>query len=223
MVCMGSKRLHSKPPFPQLLLTMKTKLHWLPAFLALASLAAFSAPLRAGDAPQYKLLKEIPVGGDGGWDMLSVDEGARRLYASHGTVVVVIDIDKDAVAGQIEDTQGVHGFAIAPELQLGFSSNGRENKVSIVDLKTLKTTSKVDTGENPDEIIYEPGNQEVYAFNGRGHSATIIDAKAGKVTATIDLPGKPEFAAADPGRAASIATWRTRAKSSPSTPRHTRS
>ncbi|HWB57951.1 MAG TPA: hypothetical protein VG733_00600 [Chthoniobacteraceae bacterium] len=173
---------------------MKTKL--LPALLVLASL---SVPfVHAADAPQYKFLKEIKVGGDGGWDMLAADEAARRLYVSHGNVVVVIDTDKDEVAGQIEDTQGVHGFAIAPELGLGFSSNGRENKVSIVDLKTLKTNSKVDTGENPDEIIYEPGNKEVYAFNGRGQSATVIDAKSGKVTTTIALPGKPEFAVADP-------------------------
>ncbi len=176
---------------------MKTKLHRLPALIAFASLAIISAPARGADAPQYKLLKEIAVGGDGGWDMLSADAAARRLYVSHGTVVVVIDTDKDEVVGQIEDTPGVHGFAIAPELGLGFSSNGKENKVSIVDLKTLKTTSKVDTGENPDSIIYEPGNQEVYTFNGRGNSATVIDAKTGKVVTTITLPGKPEFAVAD--------------------------
>lgn len=178
---------------------MKTNPHTA-IFLACASalaLVLFPQSCRAADAPQYKLVKEIPVGGDGGWDILSVDETARRLYVSHASVVVVIDLDKDAVAGQIEDTPGVHGFAVAPDLQLGFSSNGKENKVSIVDLKTLKTTSKVDTGENPDEIIYEPGNHEVYAFNGRGNSATVIDAKTGKVTTTIALPGKPEFAVAD--------------------------
>ena len=168
------------------------------SLLPLALAGVTFALLHASDTPQYKLLKEIKVGGDGGWDMLTVDESARRLYVSHGTVVVVIDIDKDEVAGQIEDTPGVHGFAIAPEFGLGFSSNGKENKVSIVDLKTLKTNSKVDTGESPDEIIYEPGNKEVYAFNGRGKSATVIDAKSGKVTATIDLGGKPEFAVADP-------------------------
>lgn len=176
---------------------MKTKLQGLPAALAFSLALFVIVPVCRADGP-YHLLKEIAVGGDGGWDYLAIDEGARRLYVSHGTVVVVIDIDKDAVVGQIEDTPGVHGFAIAPELGLGFSSNGKENKVSIVDLKTLKTTSKVDTGENPDAIVYESGNLEVYAFNGRSNSATVIDAKTGKVTATIDLPGKPEFAAADP-------------------------
>ena len=150
-----------------------------------------------GAADLYKLLKEIPVGGEGGWDYLTVDESARRLYVSHGTKVEVIDIDKEAVVGQIADTAGVHGIAVAPRLGLGFTSNGRENKASIFDLSTLKTTSKVDTGENPDAILYEEGQEEVYTFNGRGRSATVFKAKAGKVVATIPLSSKPEFSVAD--------------------------
>ncbi|HWX18775.1 MAG TPA: cytochrome D1 domain-containing protein [Candidatus Binatia bacterium] len=146
----------------------------------------------------YHLLKEIPVGGEGSWDYLSVDTEGKRLYVSHGTKVVVIDLEKDAVAGEIDDTPGVHGVAIAAKLGRGFVSNGRENKVSIVELKTLKTLSKVDTGGNPDAILFEPGLEEVYAFNGRSASATVIEAKSGKVVTTIDLAGKPEFAAADP-------------------------
>ena len=92
----------------------------------------------------------------------------------------------------------MHGFALAPELGLGFASNGRENKAAIVDLKTLKTIAKADTGENPDCILYVPGHQEVYTFNGRGQSATVFEAKTGKVIATIPLGGKPEFAVYDP-------------------------
>ena len=145
----------------------------------------------------YHLLKEIPVGGDGGWDYLSVDSAAQRLYVSHGTKVVVIDLAKDAVAGEITNTPGVHGLAPCPDLGLGVTSNGRENKASIVDLKTLQTLSKVETGANPDGMLYEPGQKEVYLFNGRGESATVIDPKAAKVVATIPLGGKPEFAAAD--------------------------
>src|ERR1035437_3373797 len=98
----------------------------------------------------YHFLKDIPVGGAGGWDYLSVDSKAQRLYVSHATKVVVIDLSKDQVVGEIPNTPGVHGLAVAPELGRGFSSNGRENKVGIVDLKTLETLSKVDTGENPD-------------------------------------------------------------------------
>lgn len=169
-------------------------------FLGLAALGLLSTlavPSR-GAENQYKLLKEIPVGGEGGWDYLAVDQYARRLYVSHTTKVVVIDIDKDTVAGEIADTPGVHGIAIAPKLGLGFTSNGRENKASVFDLKTLKTNSKVDTGDNPDAILFEPGQQEVYTFNGRGNSATVFEAKTGKVVATISLSGKPEYAVAYP-------------------------
>jgi DNA-binding beta-propeller fold protein YncE len=169
-------------------------------FLGLAALGLLSTlavPSRGADN-QYKLLKEIPVGGEGGWDYLAVDQYARRLYVSHTTKVVVIDIDKDAVAGEIADTPGVHGIAIAPKLGLGFTSNGRENKASVFDLKTLKTNSKVDTGDNPDAILFEPGQQEVYTFNGRGNSATVFEAMTGKVVATISLSGKPEYAVAYP-------------------------
>ncbi len=148
-------------------------------------------------ADLYYFLKEIHVGGEGGWDYLTVDGAGRRLYASHNTKVIVIDVDKDELAGQITGTPGVHGFAIAPTLHRGFSSNGRENNVSVVDLQTLKTIQKVATGANPDAILFESGRQEVYAFNGRGQSATVIDAASGMVTATVPLSGKPEFAAAD--------------------------
>lgn len=161
------------------------------------SLSVGPALLHGADA-SYRLLKEIPVGGAGGWDYLSVDSAARRLYVSHGTEVAVIDLDKDAVVGTISNTPGVHGLAPAPDLGRGFVSCGRENKAAIVDLKTLQTLSKVDTGQNPDGMLYEPGQQEAYMFNGRGQSATVIDAKSGKVVATVPLGGKPEFATADP-------------------------
>ena len=151
----------------------------------------------SGDLP-YRFVKEIQVGGEGGWDYLSVDASARRLYVSHATAVVAIDIDKDVVVGTITNTPGVHGFALAPELQRGFASNGREATVSVVDLKSLQTLAKVPTGENPDAILYEPGRHEVYSFNGKGQSATVFDATTTQVVATIALPGKPEFAAADP-------------------------
>jgi len=151
-----------------------------------------------GAQGSYHFLKEIPISGEGGWDYLSVDASARRLYMSHGAEVVVVDIDADSVVGRITNTPGVHGLAPAPELGRGFVSDGREGKAAIVDLKTLQILSKVDTGQNPDGMVYEPGRQEAYMFNGRGRSATVIDAKSGKVVATIALDGKPEFPAADP-------------------------
>src|SRR5215471_10215063 len=165
---------------------------------AMVLTSAVAAPYNSGTDGPYQFIREIEIGGEGGWDYLSIDPGARRLYVTHATKVVVIDIDKNAVAGEIADTPGVHGFAIASKLGRGFSSNGQESKASIVDLKTLQTISKVDTGANPDAILYEPGQEEVYTFNGRGKSATVFEAKTGKVVGTIPLPGKPEFAVADP-------------------------
>src|SRR5438093_12295331 len=143
----------------------------------------------------YKFLNEIPIGGEGGWDILTIDSAASRLYLSHATKVVVVDLITDTVAGVIADTPGVHGFVAVPEVQRGFSSNGKESKSSVVDLTTLKTISKIDTGKNPDAIAYEPRHHEVYVFNHTGNSATVIDARESNVVATIPLPGNPEFPA----------------------------
>jgi len=145
----------------------------------------------------YKFSNEIPITGEGGWDILTIDAAARRLYLSHATKVVVVDLEKNAVVGEIEDTPGVHGFLAVPEAGRGFSSNGKENKASVVDLKTLHTVSKIDTGESPDAIVYDAKHGEVYVFNHRGNSATVIDTKTSKVISTIPLGGSPEFGAAD--------------------------
>ncbi|HXF10618.1 MAG TPA: hypothetical protein VN625_07515 [Desulfuromonadaceae bacterium] len=147
------------------------------------------------DGP-YHFIKEIPIGGDGGWDYLTVDSAAKRLYVSHATKVVVVDLAGDTVIGEITNTPGVHGIAV--EANRGFVSNGRGNNVSVVDLKTFQTLSQVDTEKNPDAILFEPSQKEVYAFNGRSHSATVINPDTGKAVATIPLDGKPEFACADP-------------------------
>jgi DNA-binding beta-propeller fold protein YncE len=174
---------------------MKTPLKFLSlAAVGMLGLAALPA---VGAEVSYKLIKEIPIGGDGGWDYLAVDQFARRLYVTHNTKIEVIDIDKNTLVGEITNTPGVHGFAIAPKLDRGFSSNGRENKAGIVGLKTLQTLSKVPTGANPDAILYYEPQQEVYAFNGRGNSVTVFKAETGEVVATIPLPGKPEYATAD--------------------------
>jgi DNA-binding beta-propeller fold protein YncE len=165
------------------------------AFAVLVSGLALT-PIAHAAGP-YHLLTEIKVGGEGGWDYLSIDPGARRLYVSHATKVVVIDIDHNAVVGEIADTPGVHGVALAPDLERGLTSNGGENKAGIVDLKTLQTLSKVDTDKGPDGMLYDPGQQEFYTFNGRGQSATVISAKSSTVVATIPLGGRPEFAAVD--------------------------
>jgi len=145
----------------------------------------------------YHIVGEIKVGGEGGWDYLTVDSAARRLYVSHATHVVVIDLDANKVVGDIPNTPGVHGIAVAPELNRGFISNGRGNNVTIFDLKTLQSVGTAATGENPDSIRYDAVSGRVFTFNGRSNNSTAIDAKSGAVVGTIALGGKPEFAIAD--------------------------
>jgi YVTN family beta-propeller protein len=161
------------------------------------ALVAIGTTVSGLAAEPYQFLREIPIGGEGGWDYLSVDAVNHRLYVSHATKVVVIDTRTDAIVGEIADTPGVHGVAVAPQLGRAFVSNGREDKVSIVDLATLKTLERVPTEKNPDAILFVPGTDEVYAFNGRSQSVTVIAAVSGKVVATVPLGGKPEFAQAD--------------------------
>ena len=141
-----------------------------------------------GQEGPYRAGPVIQIGGEGGWDYLSVDPAAHRLYVSHATHVVVVDTQTNKVVGDIPDTPGVHGFIAVPEIGKGFSSNGRGNNVSVVDLKTLKLIQKIETGENPDTIVYEAAKKEVYTMNGRGKSASVIDTATGKVVATIPLP-----------------------------------
>jgi DNA-binding beta-propeller fold protein YncE len=166
---------------------------WLSASLVL--IAAAAAIAAAG--PGYKVTKTYKIGGEGGWDYLTADASARRLYISRATHVIVLDLDSGKNVGDIKDTPGVHGIALAPELGRGFTSNGREGTVSIFDLKTLATGNKVKVGDNPDAILYDPATKRIFTFNGRSQDATAVDAEKGTVLGTIKLDGKPEFAASD--------------------------
>ncbi|HTG83135.1 MAG TPA: hypothetical protein VL949_14410 [Geobacteraceae bacterium] len=145
----------------------------------------------------YHIIKRLKLGGDTGWDYLTVDGTARRLYVSRSTHVTVIDLTTDTILGDIPGTQGVHGIALAPELNRGFTSNGKSDTSTIFDLKTLKVVGEVKTGHNPDAIVYDPASRRVFTFNGRSHDATVFEAATGKVVQTIPLGGKPEFATAD--------------------------
>src|SRR5436309_12969982 len=156
-------------------------------------LAVSAAPGASG----YKVIKTVPISGEGGWDYVYVDSDARRVYVSHATQVVVLDADSYEVVGNIPDTQGVHGIAIASDLGRGFTSNGRSNDVTIFDLKTLKAIGTVKTDANPDAIVYDPVSKRVFTFNGRGKNTTAINAANGTVAGTLPLGGKPEFAAVD--------------------------
>ena len=162
---------------------------------AIVSLASAAA---AQTAAGYHVVKKIPVGGEGGWDYALVDPVARRLYVSHASKAVVIDIEKDVVIGEITPAAGIHGIALAPELGRGFTSNGRDTSVTIFDIKDLKTIGTVKvTGANPDAIWYDDFSKRVFTFNGIGKNATAIDAATGNVVGTIPLGEKPEFAQND--------------------------
>lgn len=145
----------------------------------------------------YHLSKNINVGGEGGWDYLTVDSKAHRLYVSHSSKAVVIDIDKEKVIGEIPNTNGIHGIAIATDLGRGFTSNGKDSTVTIFDLQTLKTLGTVKTGINPDAIIYDEQSHYIFTFNGGSNNCTVIDGAKAEVVGTIALGGKPEFAAVD--------------------------
>jgi DNA-binding beta-propeller fold protein YncE len=162
------------------------------------SLAAKAqAPAPAPGPSGYHLLKTIKLGGEGFWDYLAFDSPTRRLFISRGTKVVVLDVDSEKVVGEIPNTTGVHGIALAPDLGDGYTSNGGAGTISIFDMKTLQVIGRAQAEKNPDAIVYDPASKRVFAMNGLSGSATAIDAKSGMVAGTIPLDGKPEFAVAD--------------------------
>jgi DNA-binding beta-propeller fold protein YncE len=146
----------------------------------------------------YKIVNKIHVEGEGGWDYISVDEANSRVFVSHSTVAQAVDTKTGKLAGTIPDTKGIHGIAIATDLNKGFTSNGRDSSVTVFNLKTLGVITKVKvTGRNPDAILYDPFSKKVFTFNGGSSNSTVIDAQDYKVVATIPLEGKPEFSVTD--------------------------
>ena len=146
---------------------------------------------------RYHLLERFHLGGDEGWDYLTFDPASRHLYVARATHVAVLDAPTGRIIGDIPDTPGVHGVALAPALNRGFTSNGRAANVTIFDMKTLAVVGHTSTGEGPDAIVYDPVSHRVFTMNGRGRTSTAIDAASGAVAGTIELGGKPEFAVSD--------------------------
>ncbi len=142
----------------------------------------------------YKVLAKYPAPGTGGWDYVSIDEQARRIYISHSTQVDVLDADSGAAIGVIPNTPGVHGIALALEFKHGFTSNGREHKVSMFDPATLKLIRKIDVGKGPDGIYYDPATKRIFTNNHGSHDVTAIDASSGDVVGTVELKGDGEQA-----------------------------
>ena len=170
---------------------MKSK--WLAAcsVVALVSAAAFAA------AVNYQLQKKVPIPGAGGWDYISVDGAARRIYISHATQVEVLDADSFSLVGPIPSTPGVHGIAIASEAGRGYISAGKSDAVVPFELKTLKPFPEIKVGKKPDAIIFEPLTKRIYVMNGDSNNITVLNASDGSLAGTIDLGGGPEFAVSD--------------------------
>lgn len=158
---------------------------------------AMGAPPQAPGPSGYHLIKTIKVGGDGFWDYLSFDSSTRRLFISRGTHVVVLDVDSEKIVGDVPDTPGVHGVALAPDRGNGFTSNGQAGTISIFDLKSLQVIGHAPAEMNPDSIVYDPATKRVFAMNGRSGTATVVDAVTGMVAGTVEIGGRLETAVAD--------------------------
>jgi DNA-binding beta-propeller fold protein YncE len=175
------------------------KLRFAGVLAALLSGAGAAPAVPAAVAPpNYHVAHELPLPGDDGWDYLAFEQGGKRLFIAHGNHVLVVDTETLTVAGDIADTPGVHGIALAPDLGRGYVSAGRANSIVVFDLKTLARLKEIkSTGDNPDAILYDAPSQRVLAFDGRGRNVTVVDARTDTVAASIALDGKPEFAVAD--------------------------
>jgi len=166
----------------------------LPGLLLFSSLAV---PLIAAGQDTYHIQDRWKIGGEGGWDYLTVDSVAHRLYITHGPRVEVLDTDTGKPIGSLTGFKSTHGVALDDAGKYGYVSDGAGNAVAIFDRANLQIVATIPAGTNPDGIAYEPVTKTVWAFNGRSKNVTVIDAAQQKVVATIPLPGKPEFPVAD--------------------------
>ena len=171
---------------------------FVPALCAALACAVLLVPAARAADPHYHLAHEVPLPGDEGWDYLAFEQGGHRLFIAHGTRVLVVDTESLKPVGEVANTPGVHGIALAPELNKGYASAGRANMIVVFDLKTLARLKEIKTtGDNPDAILYDAPSQRVLSFNGHGRNVTVVDAATDTVVGTIPLDAKPEFAVSD--------------------------
>ncbi len=146
----------------------------------------------------FKVIDKVQLGGEGGWDYLYADTLTGMLFISRGTHVQVMDMSQKTLVGDIPNTNGVHGIALAHEFGKGYISDGRDTAVTVFEVQSFKTLKVIKIkGINPDAIIYDGASKRVFTFNGRSGDATAIDARSDSVVGTVPLGGKPEFAQAD--------------------------
>lgn len=169
------------------------------SFCLLAISAGFFIPAHVfgQEKTGFHVLSDFPIHSTGGWDYITVDGAANRVYASHGNQVNVLNAATGDSLGYIPNTLGVHGIALAKELNKGYISAGRANAIVVFDLNTFQTLKTIPAGTNPDAICYDDFGKKIYAFNGRSQNATVVDAATNAVAATIPLGGKPETGVSD--------------------------
>ena len=162
-------------------------------------LLALTFPVLAhAESPAYEIRARISVAGDGGWDLLALDSARHHLFVSRGTRVQVVDVERDTLVAEIQNTPGVHGIAIAPEFGHGFTTNGRDSSVTVFDLATFAVVANVKlAARNPDAITYDPASRRVFAMNAGSSNVTAIDATSNTIAGTVSLGGRPELAVAD--------------------------
>jgi YVTN family beta-propeller protein len=165
--------------------------------LGLLTATILAATLAGLAQKAYSIQDKWKVGGEGGWDYLTADSAAHRLYVTHGGRVEVLDIATGKSLGAITGLKGTHGVALDEAGKYGYISDGGANAVVVFDRQSLQTVTSIPAGTNPDGIVFEPVTKTVWAFNGRSKDVTVIDTASQKVIATIPLPGKPEFPVAD--------------------------
>jgi YVTN family beta-propeller protein len=168
-----------------------------PSIVPALLLGLLAAPALLAAQKPYHILNRWQIGGEGGWDYMTADASAHRLYLAHGPRVDVVDTMTGKLIGSITGLYGTHGVALDNKGRFGYISDGGGNAVIVFDRSTLATVASIPAGTNPDGIVFEPATQTVWAFNGRSHDVTVIDAAKRTVAATIPLPGKPEFPVAD--------------------------
>jgi DNA-binding beta-propeller fold protein YncE len=158
-------------------------------------ISLFIPRLLSGQKPTgYHLIKKTVLGGEGFWDYLALDGETRIMYITHGTEVVLFQIDPGLKLAAISGLQGVHGVAFAPKLNRGYISNGRADVLTVFNLKSGEKLAEIKTGANPDAILYDDFSGRLFSFNGRSADATAVNAADNGVAGTVPLGGKPEFA-----------------------------
>ncbi|MDB5272805.1 MAG: YncE family protein [Chitinophagaceae bacterium] len=170
----------------------------LSVLMSVFSVILFNLSLSHAQSSGYKVSQKVAIAGDGKWDFLTFDHESRRLYISHGSKMQVLNVDTKEIVGEVENTPGIHGIAIVPELNKGYTSNGKDTTVTVFDLTSFKTIQRIKLkGQSPDHIIYDTFSKKIFVFNNKSKDVSIIDPAKDVVIHTIDLKGKPELAVSD--------------------------